>query len=74
MTYYEKENHLPFYQVDLNDTFNKSFISDKSNLKVDSINNIKFTQSTLLEIKDKKIINAYEGNEQIVSKFQEISE
>ena len=71
LSYYSTkiENSLPYYYVDVNDVFNKSFISDKSNLSVSKANDFKFSQTALLRIKDSKVISTYEGNEQISGKL-----
>ena len=53
--YNQKEDHLRFYYVLLSDPFNASYVSDKANLSVDSITDIRFNGSTLLHIKNGKI-------------------
>jgi flagellar basal body-associated protein FliL len=63
------ENSVAYYYVDMDEVFNSSFVSDKSNLNVDDINNIKFSQTALLRIRDGKVISSYEGNENITGKL-----
>lgn len=55
---------LPFYYLDLKSGFNKSCVSEISNLVSDSTK-IKFSTQTLLHIKDGKIIKSYTSKEQI---------
>lgn len=71
LSYYKTsvDGAVPYYLVDMNDVFNKSFIAEKSNLSVSNIKDIKFSQTALLRIRDNKIISAYEGNEQITGKL-----
>ena len=71
LSYYsvKVDNSLPYYYVDINDVFNKSFISEKSNLNVTKANDFKFSQTALLRVKDSKVISTYEGNEQISGKL-----
>lgn len=50
------------YTVNIDNPLNKKFIDEKSNLNVSNIKDLKVSQSTLFEIKNKKIVNTYEGN------------
>ena len=71
LLFYEtsKQDAVPYYFVELDNTFNKGFISEKSNLNVDKSENFKFSQTTLLRIKDGKVISTYEGKENITGKL-----
>ncbi len=71
LSYYKAsvEGAVPYYLVDMDDVFNKSFIAEKSNLNVSNIKELKFSQTALLRIRDNKIISTYEGNEQIAGKL-----
>ena len=70
MTYIKVIYHIiQHYYVDIDDVFNKSFISEKSNLSVTKANDFKFSQTALLRVKDSKVISTYEGNEQISGKL-----
>lgn len=75
LIYYEtaKENTVPYYYVELNNTFNKNFLSDKSKLNVENSQDFKFSQTTLLRIKDGKVISTYEGNESITGKLSRMT-
>ncbi len=70
LSYYKSsvEDAIPYYYVDMADAFNSSFIADKSNL-VSDINDLKFSQTAFLRIRDNNIISTYEGNEQITGKL-----
>lgn len=70
--YYNEEENKKMYMVDLDSAFNESFISDKSNLDVDSISDFKVSQATLLKIENGKITETYEGDESVVSKLKEL--
>ena len=60
--YASKEKALPYYKVDMSKGFNKSYIStDKPNLDTDISSELKFTETTLLKIKSKKIVEKYDA-------------
>lgn len=61
--YIKKENHLRFYKVDLSDPFNANYIGEETVLDINNISDIKFNKSTLLHIKDKKIVSYRQGND-----------
>lgn len=63
--YKNKKDHLDFYTVDLSDDFNSKFVSDKANLNVEKITDIRFSETTLLEIKNKKIVKTITSNDEI---------
>lgn len=63
--YKNKEDHLDFYTVDLSDDFNSKFVSDKANLNVKKITDIRFSETTLLEIKNKKIVKTITSDDEI---------
>lgn len=71
LSYYKTnvEGSVPYFLIDMDDVFNKSFIAEKSNLNVSDIKDLKFSQTALLRIRDNKIISTYEGNEQITGKL-----
>ena len=71
LLYYEmaKEDAVPYYYVELNNAFNKKFINEKSNLKVEKAEEFKFSETTLLRIKDGKVISTYEGKDSITGKL-----
>ncbi len=63
--YNEKEDSLKFYTIDLDDVFNKSFISDTNNITED-LSNLKLKDEVLFKIKDSKIEESYIGNTNII--------
>ncbi len=71
LSYYSSkvENSVPYYFVDMDDVFNNSFVSTESSLSVTKVNDLKFSQTALLRVRDNKIISTYEGNEQITGKL-----
>ena len=75
LTYYAmtKEDSVPYYYIELDNSFNKSFIAEKSKLNVENSKDIRFSQTTLLRIKDGKIISTYEGKDNIVGKLDRMS-
>ena len=70
--YMQKDEAIRVYTSQLNNVFNQKFKSEKSNLKVDDILDLKIKSSTLLKIKNKKIISSYEGDK-LVNFLEKIS-
>lgn len=69
MYYEQNEEAVPYYYAELDNIFNKDFIADKSHLKVEDAKQFKFSQTTLLRIKDGKVISTYEGKDSITGKL-----
>lgn len=65
-TYKSKENATRFYTSNLDSGFNKTYIAEESILDTNTLTELKFKESTLLKIKDKKIVSSYEGNVKII--------
>lgn len=65
-------DHLTVYTVNLNNGLNNSYVSENSNFNVQTVNDIKFKESTLLKIKDGKISEYYEGKDNIVNYLSSI--
>ena len=61
-----------YYTIDMSKGFNKPYISEESNLDVDSVSNLKFSATTLLKIKSGKITEKYETNETIISALEKL--
>ena len=70
--YNSKDSHIKFYEINLDDAFNKNFVSNKSNI-VEDIDNLKVSGDTLFKIKDKKIELYKEGTSDISSYLKKIS-
>ena len=67
------ENAVPYYFVELDNSLNKNFVTEKSKLDVSNSKDIGFSQTTLLRIKEGKIISKYEGKESITGKLDRMS-
>ena len=61
------------YTADIENPFNKNFVSDKANFKIKDITDLKVTTSTLLKIKKGKIEKYYVG-ENLKSHLKAITE
>ncbi|MBR1376392.1 MAG: hypothetical protein IJ565_01060 [Bacilli bacterium] len=61
-TYNNKDNHKRFYIVDLSDDFNSNYISTESNLSVDKITDIRFSETTLIHVVNGKISSTRVGD------------
>ena len=61
--YTSKESHLRFYTVDLSDPFNSNYVAEESNLNVENISDIRFSETTLLHVKNNKIASYRVGND-----------
>ncbi|MBO5530609.1 MAG: hypothetical protein J5970_04350 [Bacilli bacterium] len=60
--YNNKDEHLRFYIVLLSDPFNASYVADEANLSVEKITDIRFSETTLLHIKNGKITSTRMGD------------
>ncbi len=71
LTYYESsiEGAVPYYYVDMDEVFNNTFKSEQSKLDVKDVKEFKFSQTTLLRIRDSKVISTYEGKDNITGKL-----
>ncbi len=59
------------YTIDLNDVFNKKYVADESNFDDD---NIIFSKTTLVKVKDGKIDSVYEDDEEISNTIDDLLE
>lgn len=59
------------YTADLSSSFNKSYLSDKSNYD-SNMEKFKVTGTTLVKISDHKITNVYDSHDKIISKLDEL--
>ena len=75
LSYYKmaKTDALPYYYVELDSQFNKQFVSSESNLNVEQAKDLRFSQTTLMRIKDKKIASTYEGKDNITGKLSRMT-
>ena len=58
---------LPKYDVNVNNLFNKGYIAEASSFEG---SNFKFKDTTLIKIKNKKIVDTYEGREEIIKQLK----
>ncbi|MDD3187518.1 MAG: hypothetical protein PHD02_03485 [Bacilli bacterium] len=70
-TYSKLDAALNFYYVDMNNTFNSSFISDTNSLK--DVNNLKISTDVLFKIENGVIIRYYTGQESIVKQLKALA-
>lgn len=70
--YKNKEEHLEFYKIDLDDGLNKGYISDTTNI-TDELKDLKISDTTLFKIIDGKIDSYYIGNTDVVNALKEIN-
>jgi len=63
--YKSKNNALPLYTLDLSSEFNKNYVGKESNYEESSVDNLVFKGTTLIKIKDKKIVKFIENVEEI---------
>ena len=61
------------YIAELSSGFNSKFVSKYSNLLVSNIKDLKVSTTTLFHIKNKKIVNAYEGNDEIFTYLHSVT-
>lgn len=67
--YSGKDSALKIYTSNLDSVFNARYLGTESNLLVENVADLKLKDATLFYVKDHKILEAYEGREQIVEKF-----
>lgn len=70
--YKKKDNHLKVYEINLNESFNKNFISKNENI-VNNIEDFKVADETLLKIKEGKVEIHKTGSNEINAYLKEIS-
>ncbi len=69
--YKKKEGSLNFYSADLDDVFNKNFISENTNI-TDDINELRLNDEALFKIKNGKIEENYIGHSDIIEKLSSL--
>lgn len=67
-----ENKEFKYYKVNLDRIFNKSFLSENSNVNVNDIKQIRFKEATLLKINNQKIVDYFEGKEEIVNHLNSI--
>ena len=69
--YSENDESLKFYNVDLDNAINKTYIGDELNI-TNNINEIKLNDDVLFKIKDSKIEEYYIGNSEILETLSKL--
>ena len=65
-TYRAKEGHLPIYYVNMGSVFNKSFATtEESNKAPNSVDDFAINGPTLMKIRDHKVVDYFEGLDNI---------
>ena len=72
--YTKANSNARVYYADLDNPLNAKFVSEDSNLLVSNILDLKLKDTTLIEVEDGKIKNAYEGEDTVKSILKEMSE
>ena len=70
--YESKDKSIKFYEIDLSDGFNKSFVTDELNI-VDNISALTVNDEVLFKIKENKVDSYYVGYKDISEKLEKIS-
>ena len=71
--YKTKDNSLRVYYSVLENGFNKKYVSDAKNYFVSNIDDLKLMSTTLLKVEGKKVIEAYDGKDSIISQLKKIN-
>ncbi len=70
-TYIRSEEAKKVYYLDLAETLNQEYYTtEKTNPKASEIDDLKFGAMTLVQIKDKKVINYWETEEAIINQLR----
>ena len=70
---YGQENEDSIYYVtNLDSVFNKKYVAEESNLYTENPSEIRFKGATLLKIKDGKVVEGYEGYDDIMTYLKEL--
>jgi len=72
-SYSSNEKKLSFYNIDLNDALNKSYLSDKLNISND-ISEIKINDDVLFKINNGKIEEYFVGSSNILKELSNLKE
>ena len=72
-TYKNEGDHLDIYTVDLDDSFNKKYLSEEENLQPEKISDFRIHNKALLKITNHKITNVYQ-DDAIASELKELAQ
>ncbi len=70
--YRSKEDALTFYNVDLSELINKSYVKDETNI-TDNLNELTLSDDVLFKIKKGKIDKYYVGSENIIKALSDLT-
>ena len=68
--YKAKASHFPIYNADLSNELNKGFVDKESSYKADSVEDLKVKGTTLIKIKNNKIIKFIETKDDILKELK----
>jgi hypothetical protein len=68
--YKTKSNSTRVHSLNLENAFNYNFLKEESNFVINSIEDIAFSQDTLLLIEKGKIVSVFEGKEAILIQLE----
>lgn len=68
--YKTKANHLAVYEADLSNELNKLFLDTESHYTADSVEDLKVKGTTLIKVKNNKIVKFLESKESIVKELE----
>ncbi len=71
-TYGSKTDSLKVYTANLDSVFNAYYVSEKSNLKTDNISEFRVSDISLIKVKEKAVVESYEGLEEIEKALKEL--
>ena len=63
----EEDEEIGYYVSNLDTIFNKGYISEESNIFTDNHSEVRFKGLTLIFVKEGKIVEAYEGSDEILN-------
>ena len=70
LEYYKTlEGAMPYYFVNMDESFNKQYIGEKSKLNASDSKDFRFKETSLLRIQKGKVIATYEGKDNITGKL-----
>lgn len=71
-TYNGTENALTVYRANMDSVFNQFYVAEKSVLQPNRMSEFRVADFTLLKIKNKKIVEAYEGIDSVEKVLKEL--
>lgn len=67
------ENALKVYKVNMDDVFNQFYVAEQSVLETSDISKFKVSDVTLIKVKNKAVIESYEGIEKVEEALKKIT-